>query len=152
MLKIFFHELVVSLEEGGSAWTKLFEIQNRSQPLYDLFKLKDTAVADSCMILPDDLKLCHSFHDVLLLLQSRFDYTSVDLFLEDELKIVIRVSLTIPDEVEMIEGADQSCPELVELAIYSFLYVAESHIELNVVELVEVKNVDRVEVTLLLDR
>jgi hypothetical protein len=77
---------------------------------------------------------------VLLLFQTGFDYASVDFFLEDELEVIVGVGLPITNEVEMVEGADESDSKLLEFSVDAVLEVAEGHVELNVVEFVEVED------------
>ena len=80
------------------------------------------------MILSDEFKLCHPLHNILLLFEASLNHTGIDFLFKDKLEIIIRISLMIPDEVEMVERTDQSCPELLKLTIYPLFYVAESHI------------------------
>lgn len=117
-----------------------------------LINFEDAIVADSSMVLPDDLELRHSPDDVLLLLEARLHHAGIDLFLKYELEVIVRIGLSVPDEVEMVEGTHESNPKLFELPVNPLLDAPQNHVQLNVVELVEVKDVDRVHMAWLLDR
>ena len=54
--------------------------------------------------------------------------------------------MPVPDEVEMVEGADQSHPELLKLSVDTIFDVAKSHVELDVIEFIEVEHFERIEI------
>ena len=94
----------MSFEESCSSRTQLLKIKNGNESFFQLFQLKDTVIIDSRIVFLDEFKLVHSLHDILLLLEFGFRDIRIDFLQEDEFEVICRKSLSISDEVEMVQG------------------------------------------------
>lgn len=124
----------------------MLDIQYGSSSSLQLLQLKDTVIADPCEILLDKFEVMHALEDGLFLVESGLLYTCVDFLLEDELEVIVGEGLLVADEVEVVEGTDQVDPELLKLTVYAVLDVAQSHVQLDVVEFVEIEHLEGVDV------
>ena len=136
----------MSFEESCPSRTQLLKIKNGNESFFQLFKLKDTVVIDSRIVFLDKFKLVHSLHDILLLLEFGFRDISIDFLQEDEFEVICRKSLSISYEVEMVQGTYESYSKFLKLSINAILYVAKSHVKLNMIQLIEVEDLERVEI------
>lgn len=123
----------------------MLDIQYGSSSSLQLLEFKDTVIADPCEILLYKFEVMHALEDGLFLVESGLLDACVDFLLEDELEVIVGEGLVIADEVEVVEGTDQVDPELLELTVDAVLDVAQGHVQLDVVQLVEIQHLEGVE-------
>lgn len=100
---IFLYDFLVPFKETSSTRTQLFKVKNRDQSLLKLFELENTVVTDSSYVLLDKLEIIHPLHQGLFLFQFRLNHIRIHFLLENKLEVVVRESLTVPDEVEVVQ-------------------------------------------------
>lgn len=81
-----------------------------------------------------------------------FYNTCIDFFFEDEFKVIIWIELVIADEIKVVQRAHKSGSELFKLLVNAFFEFAESNIELNMTNFIEINEFDRTKIGLLFGR
>lgn len=81
----------------------------------------------------NQIEIIHPFDEGFFLFEAGLDDASVYFFLKNEQEVIVGVQISVADEVQVIERADEGHSKLLELFVDAFLEVSKRNIELNMI-------------------
>lgn len=92
----------------------------------------------------NQIEIIHPFDEGFFLFEAGLDDASVYFFLKNEQEVIVGVQISVADEVQVIERADEGHSKLLELFVDAFLEVSKWNIELNMIYFEEIQDLKRI--------